>query len=84
METGKDKKTALITGASGGIGKAFAELLAADGFDLVLVARNADELNRIAGLEMTKNQTKVIPMPLDLSVKGAVENLVRELAERNI
>ncbi len=84
METNKEKKTALITGASGGIGKAFAELLAAEDYDLVLVARNADELNRIAGMEMTKNQTKVTPIPLDLSAVGAVEKLVADLAERNI
>jgi len=84
METNKEKKTALITGASGGIGKAFAELLAADGYDLVLVARNEDELNRIAGMEMTKNQTKVTPIPLDLSKAGAVNKLVAELKARKI
>jgi len=84
METIKEKKTALITGASGGIGKAFAEILAADGYDLVLVARSADELNRIAGMEMAKNQTRVIPVPLDLSKTDAVEKLVAELTERDI
>ncbi len=84
MEIIKEKKTALITGASGGIGKAFAEILASDGYDLVLVARNADELNRIAGMEMTKNQTRVTPVPLDLSKTGAVTKLFRELAERDI
>ena len=79
-----DKKIALITGASSGIGKAFAELLAAEDYDLVLVARNGDELNRIAGLEMTKNETRVIPVALDLSEADAVDRLVAEMAERNI
>ncbi len=84
MKTGKNKKIALITGASSGIGKAFAELLATVGYDLVLVARNIDELNRIAGMEMTRNQTKVVTISLDLSKLDAVDKLAGELAERKI
>jgi len=84
METAIRKKVALITGASSGIGKAFAELLASEDYDLVLVSRNVDELNRIAGMEMTRNQTKVIPISLDLTELHAVDKLVGELAERGI
>ena len=84
MEIANKKKIALITGASSGIGKAFAELLASEDYDLVLVARNADELNRIAGMEMTKNQTVVIPIRLDLTKADAVDRLMAELAERRI
>ena len=41
-------KTALITGASSGIGKSFAYLLAAKGANLVLVARSKDQLETIS------------------------------------
>ncbi len=57
--------TALITGASGGMGRDMAILLSKKGYDIILVARNGDKLKRLA--EKLPVQVTVIPM--DLSVR---------------
>ncbi len=63
---GNKGKWALVTGASAGIGESFSRLLAAQGFSLVLVARDLPRLNeRAAALEVNfKIQTKVIAADL--------------------
>lgn len=72
-------QTALITGASSGIGKCFAQALAQQGFNLILVARRKELLTEIAtGLEAEYSiQTQVISA--DLSTSSAVDDVMSHL-----
>ena len=79
-----DHKLALITGASGGIGEAFAHVLAADGYGLVLVARRDQELHRVKGVVLSKHEVPIHIVALDLGEPGAAEALLGELALKNL
>ena len=57
-------KLALVTGASSGIGKAFAERLAGDGYDVIAVGRRRERLEELAGME---------PVVADLSTDEGVD-----------
>ena len=75
-------KTALVTGSTSGIGKAFAEKLAAEGYHLVLVSRDATRLSAQAAYFVSKYNVEASCIPLDLSLPGAalkVFEAVREL-----
>lgn len=77
-------KLALITGASRGIGEAFAHLLAKDGYRLAIVARSEGELHRVAGVLTSKHDASVVPIRLDLSASDAGNALGKELQDRGL
>lgn len=81
MET---RRTALITGASAGIGQAFAEVFARNGFDVVLVARREDRLRALAGSLRERHRTGARVMTCDLADAAAPAALCDALAAEGV
>jgi len=77
-------RTALVTGASGGFGREFARLLAADGFDVALVARTGAALEDLAQELETRYRVAADVLPFDLARPGAPSALVAELGLRGV
>ena len=75
-----DGKTALVTGASQGIGEAIARRLSAHGARLVLVARSEDKLEALAE-ELRSADGEAVAHPLDLARPEAVGDRLAELPE---
>ena len=71
--------TALIAGGSEGIGAAFSEYLAGEGFDLVLVARREEPLQKLAGELAERYGVSVTCIACDLSGEGADEQIYSSL-----
>lgn len=78
------RQTVLITGASGGIGEAFAHRIGREGHRLVIVARREGELNRVAGVIQSRSDTTVLPVVLDLQRHDCGAVLQEELERRGI
>lgn len=76
--------TALITGASGGIGHELAKLFARDGHDLVLVARKADRLDRAADELRRRFAVAVRTIAKDLVVPESPDEIFSELADAGV
>jgi short-subunit dehydrogenase len=77
-------KTALVTGASSGIGASFAKMLAARGANLVLVARSEAKMQDLADTLQRQHQIKVTVLPTDLSKSGAATQLYEALQKLGI
>lgn len=73
-------KTALITGASSGIGAVYADRLARRGYDLVLVARDAAKLSALAGRLEADTGRKVETIAADLGVSADLRRVEQRLA----
>src|SRR6516225_12248628 len=81
---GNDGQTALITGASGGIGLELARVLAINGFSLVLLARSRDKLEDLARELEAQYGTKITIVPADLSEPGAAQAVFDSLNDAGV
>jgi len=78
------KRTALITGASSGIGKAFAEHFAKEGWDLVITARRKDRLDRLSEDLNKRCGTQAAVIVADLSDPESPDRVYNEIQSKGI
>jgi short-subunit dehydrogenase len=77
-------KVTLITGASSGIGEAFARRLAADGHDLLLVARSENALHSLCDELMLEHKITAHYISLDLTAQGSLDRLFEETEKHSL
>ncbi len=72
MSSSSPKGTALVTGASTGIGAVYADRLAKRGYDIILVARNEQRLNAVADRLRDETGRQITVLPADLNDKASL------------
>ena len=82
MDLGIKGKTAIVCGSSRGLGRACAEALATEGVNLVLNARNAEDISRAAMEISGRFGVEAVPAAADLADPGATDILVHAALER--
>jgi uncharacterized protein len=78
------RRTALVTGASGGLGPQFVRRFAADRFDVVLVARRGAVMEELAAEMEERHGIATIVLPKDLSDPHAAADVMANLDERGV
>ncbi len=73
-------RLALITGASAGIGAAFASLYASHGYDLAITARRGDRLNAVADEVRLRYGVEIMILPADLARTDGVDSVLDPIA----
>jgi 3-oxoacyl-[acyl-carrier protein] reductase len=84
MDLGLRGRKALVTGASKGIGRACAEVLAEEGCDIVLVSRTAADLDKVRAKIAGEHNVAVRFYALDLSDSRNVDKLAAECADTDL
>lgn len=86
MELGLSGKTAIVTGASQGIGLEIARALHAEGVGVVMVAQSTrklqDAARALASLPHTDQSVPVVPIVADLTLRAEIERVVEESIQR--
>ncbi|MBV8492932.1 MAG: SDR family oxidoreductase [Alphaproteobacteria bacterium] len=84
MDLGLRGRKALVTGASKGIGRACAEILAEEGCDVVLVSRTATDLDKVRAKIAGEHNVAVRYYALDLSDSKSIDKLAAECADTDL